>query len=92
MGQPLHAVPIPLNRNCVGQPRPEDLVCGAAEDVAPLAPDQTGMIVHGSVEAPHLGGNMLTPGENELPNLKTLVFNDTPWVNHSTLDSRAPKI
>jgi hypothetical protein len=80
MGQPLHAVPIPtpfqrktneetqgwlegLNRNCVGQPRPEDLVCGAAED----------------------GGNMLTPGENELPNLKTLVFNDTPWVNHSTL-------
>ncbi|CAP96121.1 Pc21g12240 [Penicillium rubens Wisconsin 54-1255] len=49
----------------------------------------------GSVEAPHLGGNMLTPGENELPNLKTLVFNDTPWVNHSTLSlfllhSKAP--
>lgn len=49
----------------------------------------------GSVEAPHLGGNMLTPGENELPNLKTLIFNDTPWVNHSTLSlfllhSKAP--
>lgn len=38
---------------------------------------------------------MLTPGENELPNLKTLIFNDTPWVNRSTLSlfllhSKAP--
>ncbi|KAJ5927528.1 Tetratricopeptide-like helical [Penicillium verrucosum] len=41
-----------------------------------------------------IGGNM-TPGENELPNLKTLIFNDTPWVNRATLSlfllhSKAP--
>jgi len=41
------------------------------------------------------GGNFLTPGENELPNLSTLVFNDTPWVNLDTLSlfllhSKAP--
>ncbi|EKV11510.1 hypothetical protein PDIG_18280 [Penicillium digitatum PHI26] len=49
----------------------------------------------GSIETSHLGGNLFTPGENELPNLKTLIFNDTPWVNHSTLSlflihSKAP--
>jgi F-box/TPR repeat protein Pof3 len=40
-------------------------------------------------------GNFLTPGQNQLPNLKTLVFNDTPWINPSTLSlfllhSKAP--
>ncbi|CAG7917332.1 unnamed protein product [Penicillium olsonii] len=31
------------------------------------------------------GGNFLTPSENKLPNLSTLVFNDTPWVHADTL-------
>lgn len=56
---------------------------------------ETLRLFSGSIEASHLGGNLLTPGENELPNLKTLVFNDTPWVNRSTLSlfllhSKAP--
>ncbi|KAJ6140176.1 Tetratricopeptide-like helical [Penicillium samsonianum] len=56
---------------------------------------ETLRLFSGSIETPHLGGNLLTPGENELPNLKTLIFNDTPWVNQSTLSmfllhSRAP--
>jgi F-box/TPR repeat protein Pof3 len=41
------------------------------------------------------GGNFLTPSGNELPNLSTLIFNDTPWVNLNTLSvfllqSKAP--
>ncbi|KAJ5804358.1 uncharacterized protein N7518_000661 [Penicillium psychrosexuale] len=56
---------------------------------------ETLRLFSGSIEASHHGGNLLTPGENELPNLKTLVFNDTPWVNRSTLSlfllhSKAP--
>ncbi|CAI7633396.1 unnamed protein product [Penicillium crustosum] len=39
----------------------------------------------GSIGPAHLGGNTLLEGQNKLPNLKTLIFNDTPWVNHSTL-------
>ncbi|CAI7595865.1 unnamed protein product [Penicillium glandicola] len=46
---------------------------------------ETLYLFSGSVENPHLGPTLLTPGENELPNLKTLIFNDTPWVNRSTL-------
>jgi F-box/TPR repeat protein Pof3 len=52
----------------------------------------------GSIENPVVGGfggNFLTPGENALPNLSTLVFNDTPWINLETLSlfllhSKAP--
>ncbi|KAJ5606868.1 Tetratricopeptide-like helical [Penicillium hordei] len=56
---------------------------------------ETLRLFSGSIEISHLGRNMLTPGENELPNLKTLIFNDTPWVNRSTLSlfllhSKAP--
>ena len=52
---------------------------------------ETLRLFSGSIQ---IGGNM-TPGENELPNLKTLVFNDTPWVNRATLSlfllhSKAP--
>ncbi|KAF4765471.1 hypothetical protein HAV15_003911 [Penicillium sp. str.  len=39
----------------------------------------------GSIGPTHLGRDTLSPGQNKLPNLKTLIFNDTPWVNHSTL-------
>ncbi|CAG8309366.1 unnamed protein product [Penicillium salamii] len=42
----------------------------------------------GSIENPAVGGfggNFLTPAENKLPKMSTLVFNDTPWVNIDTL-------
>lgn len=42
----------------------------------------------GSIETPAaggFGGNFLTPAENKLPKMSTLVFNDTPWVNIDTL-------
>lgn len=56
---------------------------------------ETLRLFSGSIENPHVGGNLLTPGENELPNLTTLIFNDTPWLNRSTLSlfllhSKAP--
>lgn len=59
---------------------------------------QTLRLHSGSIEntlAGGFGGNFLAPSENELPNLSTLVFNDTPWVNRDTLSlflhhSKAP--
>jgi F-box/TPR repeat protein Pof3 len=65
-----------------------------------ILPDtlQTLRFYSGSIENPAVGGfggNFLTPGENELPNLTTLTFNDTPWINLVTLSlfllhSKAP--
>ncbi|KXG51865.1 Tetratricopeptide-like helical [Penicillium griseofulvum] len=55
---------------------------------------ETLRLFSGSMDPPRLG-IFLTPGQNQLPNLKTLVFNDTPWINPSTLSlfllhSKAP--
>lgn len=46
---------------------------------------ETLRLFSGSIGPTHLGRGTLSPGQNKLPNLKTLIFNDTPWVNHSTL-------
>ncbi|KAJ5355707.1 Tetratricopeptide-like helical [Penicillium concentricum] len=51
-------------------------------------------LLSGSIDPPRVG-NFMLPGDHGLPNLKTLVFHDTPWVNHSTLSmflhhSKAP--
>ncbi|KAJ5496289.1 Tetratricopeptide-like helical [Penicillium fimorum] len=55
---------------------------------------ETLRLFSGSIDPPRLG-NFMLPGDHGLPNLKTLVFHDTPWVNHSTLSvfllhSKAP--
>ncbi|KAJ5528575.1 Tetratricopeptide-like helical [Penicillium freii] len=51
---------------------------------------ETLRLFSGSIKAPlggypYVGGDILAPGANKLPSLKTLIFNDTPWVNSYTL-------